>query len=273
MDNINRRKLLSLMATSPLLGLAAQPVRSSTVANVDLEIAEIYWQTYRSTNLDPKDYPILPRCEDRQAEDALHTIAAPIMATSSRRDIAWRIGLVTNGQVNAVTPGGGVIFVYDGLIKLCKSEAELASVIAHEVGHIEHRHAIRRIYTSKVFEDHGVTIGSNTQQIKSLFEQRKYDIVADTMLYKSYKRLWEHEADAYIIHAFRKTRYPLEASYTFFESMIREFGAGSPDLCIYSSHPEMKKRITRLKNLSKAYRITPARPDSEAFRYLKQAIG
>ena len=275
--DLNRRNLAKAIAASPLFGLTSIDSFANTMADADTEIADYCWNIYTGRiaipDTEKNKIGFLPRHTNRQAEDALLQIAKPIMATSTRNTLAWRTGLVQNGKVNAITPGGGVILVYDGLVSLCKTEAELASVIAHEVGHVEHRHAIRRIYAQRVLENHGIAAGAHPSILKKHFDSGRYGLVADKIIYQSYKRLWEHQADAYIIRAFSKLGYSMQESHSFFTTLMANFGSGSPNLCIYSTHPLTQERVSRLKNLTKAYPRTYQRGDSEAFRYLKSITG
>src|SRR3954451_24863023 len=54
------------------------------------------------------------------------------------KDIQWQ--LVNSKVVNAFTTGGHYVYIYIELFKMCKSEDELAAVMAHEYGHIYCRH-------------------------------------------------------------------------------------------------------------------------------------
>ena len=268
--NQKRRKLLKAAGSLPLLSFFSAPLLANRVQDVDIEIAELAWSEYRYP--EEGDQPYFPRHQDADAEAALSEIAKPIMDVSTRSNLAWRIGLVESDQVNAVTPGGGVVFVFDKLIANCKSESQLASVIAHEVGHIEHRHAIQRIYAEGILERDDVQQNVDGAALKKAFDQKFYNLVSSEIIYKSYKRLWEHQADAFIIRAFERLNYSLDESHTFFENLITLFGSGSPDNCLFSTHPLTNERIMRLKNLSRAYAQRNTRGNSEAFNYLKSVF-
>ncbi|MGD9157485.1 MAG: M48 family metallopeptidase [Desulfobacteraceae bacterium] len=260
-----RRDFLKVLAVLPLSVLFPVSAQAG-MDDVDTAFADFWWQRYRENHKE------VPRTLNRQCEQALQKIAAPVMASSTRKNLEWKIGLLAGDTVNAFTCGGGVIFIYEGLIALCESEAELASVIAHEVGHIEYRHAIRRHFAERLFAEYGMDMNWDKKRVEKYFDAMQYDAVADKIVYKSYKRLWEHQADAHIIKAFREIGYSLKHSYKIFEKFMKVFGNGNPGLCIYDSHPFNMERIARLKNLSKAYSKKKGRSDSEAFKYLKTKI-
>ena len=53
--------------------------------------------------------------------------------------------MIDSKELNAFALPGGYLYIYTGLLKHLKNEAQLAFVLGHEVGHIVGRHAIRRL--------------------------------------------------------------------------------------------------------------------------------
>lgn len=263
-----RRDLLRLAAGSPIAA-ACRAFAAPGQGDIDAGHADVWWQAYLN------DDEQVPRHPNREAEQALQALSEPILRTSTRKQLDWRVGLVpaAPGNINAFTPGGGVVMVHDALIAVCDTEAELASVIAHEVGHVEHRHAIRRLYAHGVLVSYGIDPTWNQQQVNEHLQNREVELLAQKLVYRSYQRLWEHEADSHILKSFRDLGYPLSESHTFFEKLLTLMGDQDPDYCIFSTHPLTRERITRLKGLSRAYGRTRPRAESEAFRFLKSALG
>lgn len=73
-------------------------------------------------------------------------------STSKRPQIKYRFGIIDTDEINAFACPGGYIFVTTGLLKVLYDENELAAVLAHEIGHIEHGDGLRDIQTSKAPE-------------------------------------------------------------------------------------------------------------------------
>ncbi|MDD5005290.1 MAG: Maf and M48 domain-containing protein [Candidatus Omnitrophica bacterium] len=97
-----------------------------------------------------KDYELV---KDPLVIERVNRIADKITAVSDRKDIAYHVALLKakdeekeiGADVNAFALPGGYIYVYDGLINFVDNDDELASVIAHEVGHIVAKHSIKKL--------------------------------------------------------------------------------------------------------------------------------
>ena len=68
---------------------------------------------------------------------------------STRPDIAWTFAVIENDTPNAFSAPGGYVVVTTGLLRKMTNEAQLAGVLAHEVGHVVHKHSIKRYRTAK----------------------------------------------------------------------------------------------------------------------------
>lgn len=67
-----------------------------------------------------------------------------IARVSDRPDLEYTFTLIDSPEINAFALPGGYVYVNRGLITFTNSEAELAAVIAHEIGHITARHAVQQ---------------------------------------------------------------------------------------------------------------------------------
>jgi predicted Zn-dependent protease len=77
-------------------------------------------------------------------------IAAALAGHVTRAAIPYTIAIVRIPQVNAFANAGGRIYVTEGMLGFVRSEAELASVIGHEIGHVDLRHCVERLQMEKV---------------------------------------------------------------------------------------------------------------------------
>ena len=64
---------------------------------------------------------------------------------TERPDLAWRFGVLDTNDINAFAAPGGYVFLTAGLLGRLQNEAELAAVLAHEIGHVVEKHHLNAI--------------------------------------------------------------------------------------------------------------------------------
>jgi predicted Zn-dependent protease len=85
------------------------------------------------------------------------TLVGTVLAQQSERpNLAWRFIVLDTDGVNAFASPGGIVHITRGALGLIRNEAELAGVLAHEIGHVSHKHAVNAIRKSKA-----VQLGAN----------------------------------------------------------------------------------------------------------------
>ncbi len=89
--------------------------------------------------------------EDAAMQARVQTIGERLAAHSDRRDVPYHFSVVEGKDIrdaiNAFTIPGGYIFVNQALMEFVKDDDELASVLAHEIGHTAARHPVKRYET------------------------------------------------------------------------------------------------------------------------------
>jgi predicted Zn-dependent protease len=82
--------------------------------------------------------------EDQALQDYVQMVGAKVAHNSHLPDWDFKFTVLDDESVNAFTTGGGYVYVHRGLLSYMTSEAELASVLGHEVGHVTARHPARQ---------------------------------------------------------------------------------------------------------------------------------
>lgn len=124
------------------LGKAFQTLKSAKNAIVPLtEEEEITLGQSITSNL----MSLAPLYEDQEIQAYVNKVGRWVSMHSERPDLPWTFAVLNNDDVNAFASPGGYIIVTKGLLQLLKSEAELAGVLGHEIGHVVRKHHLNAI--------------------------------------------------------------------------------------------------------------------------------
>ncbi len=82
---------------------------------------------------------------DPELQSYLQDLGSRLAAKSERPDLPWTFRLVDDPVVNAFALPGGYVYITRGILAHFNSEAELVSVLGHEIGHVTGRHGVERM--------------------------------------------------------------------------------------------------------------------------------
>ena len=88
--------------------------------------------------------------EDPGVQAYVSEIGMKMAKASERPDLPWEFHVVNDASVNAFALPGGFIYVTRGLMTSINDEAELATVLGHEIGHVTNRHSVQQISKAQV---------------------------------------------------------------------------------------------------------------------------
>jgi predicted Zn-dependent protease len=97
--------------------------------------------------------------DNAQLQSYVAEIGQQMAAKSERPDLPWEFHVVDDASVNAFAIPGGFIYVTRGLLTHMDNEAQLASVLGHEIGHVTARHSVQQISKAQLAQL-GLGIGS-----------------------------------------------------------------------------------------------------------------
>jgi len=101
----------------------------------------------------------MSRYPDAKVQEYVDQLGKRIAAASERPKLPWSFTVLDDPAVNAFALPGGPVFVTRGLLTHMTSEAELASVVGHEIGHITARHSVDQLSKAQLAQV-GLGIGS-----------------------------------------------------------------------------------------------------------------
>ena len=162
-------------------------------------------------------------------------IGQRLVKASERSDIPYTFQVVNDDKVNAFATMGGFVYVHKGLILAADNEAELASVIAHEISHIVGEHSLKQMRQ--------IAVAQGVASAAGLDNNLAVQIGVELALRRPKSREAEYEADRLGIITLGKAGYAQQAALDFMEKLL---GSGSPPT-ILSTHPATSNRIYNLQ--------------------------
>jgi predicted Zn-dependent protease len=81
-----------------------------------------------------------PLVQNDRLQAYVNQVGLWLAMQTERPDLPWRFGVMDTDGVNAFAAPGGYVFITRGLLLRMRNEAELAGVLAHEIGHVLKRH-------------------------------------------------------------------------------------------------------------------------------------
>jgi predicted Zn-dependent protease len=187
---------------------------------------------------------------DKAVQDYVTRVGQALARTTELPELAFTFTVLDSPVINAFALPGGYVYVTRGLLALASDEAELAGVLAHEIGHVTARHAAQR-YSQQIVAGLGAavlgTVGAATD-----FGERATDTLAAVV--QSYSRDQEFEADTLGIRYLGRAGYAVDAMAGFLTKLDRHSGLESElagrtgqigAFDVMATHPRTVERIER----------------------------
>lgn len=162
----------------------------------------------------------------------------------------WEFNVVDKEVLNAFALPGGKVFVYRGLLEIMDTDAQLATVIAHEIAHVAARHGAERMSiqlgTALVGQAAGIVLDLSDPTAARVFQQA-YGIGAQLGVILPYSRTHEYEADYIGLILMAKAGYDPQAAVAFWERMMQENKDEKEPPVWLSTHPLSRERLQEIK--------------------------
>lgn len=224
--------------------------------------------------------------EDKFVSDYVARLGKYLTAYSVAPSKQYQFVVLRNEDVNAMSVGGGRIYVNLGMLKAVESEDELACVIAHEIGHDAFGHAPKTV-TRQLFWMTDTRKVRNYEEaeaaLKKLlgeYEKKPLAAIGENLL--GFSRLNELEADRAAFYNAYKAGYNPATLKTVFKRFEREekeeagksYGTYQLLAFLFGTHPPTPQRGTALSWESNFVKMPPKeeRHESAAFNAMKARV-
>lgn len=188
--------------------------------------------------------------DDPEVEEYLAALGRSLTSTSAVQGQNYQFFVLRDATINAFAMPGGVIGLHTGLIVTAESESELASVMAHEIGHVEQHHIARML--SRQGNSTALLLAS---MLVAVLAGRSSGHAAGAVLASgqaaaiqsqlAYSRDYEREADRVGLQILAAAGFDPKGMPDFFERMYRQTRGMDNNAPAYlRTHPLTQDRIS-----------------------------
>lgn len=195
-------------------------------------------------------------------QEYVQRVGAQLAANSHRPNLEYHFTVLDSPDVNAFALPGGYIYITRGMLAYLNSEAELAAVLGHEIGHVTARHSVQQ-QTASTVANLGYTLGSILlPELRSQGAQQLFNVVGGAIL-SGYGREHELEADRLGAEYMARSGYDPQAiiqvlgvlkNQESFEQRVAQEEGRAPRTYhgLFASHPDNDTRLQQVVGRAEA---------------------
>jgi len=191
--------------------------------------------------------------QNKGMQHYVNLVGMAAATNSPRPNIPYRFVVVESDVQNAFACPGGIIFVTSALVKIMQTEAQLAGILSHEIGHVALRHALKSIQRSQFFSGVGQITAATMKGDKGAQFESMIGDMQNVLFDKGLDQNMEYEADASAMETAYRTGYN-PAGLTETLQTLRGIEATSTKKgSWFSTHPPLPSRIAKNQASMKKY--------------------
>lgn len=178
---------------------------------------------------------------DAEATRRVNLVGGVLAQYAMRQDLEWRFGLLDSDAINAFSAPGGRVFITRALYQMAASDEKLAGILAHEIIHIDERHALDIIARGELIGGVSALVADNSASFAA-YEQAVGELTSE-ILDNGFDPGAEYDADGGGRNLAALTGFAPGG----LRSVLAGIGAmeGRPEE-VFSTHPSIEERLDRL---------------------------
>ena len=230
---------LTLAGTAALPACSRNPVTGKNELSLISESQEIQMGRESAAQVEQT----IGLVQDQALQKYVQQIGQTLARNSERPDLPWTFRVVEDPTPNAFALPGGFIFVTRGMMDLMTNEAELATVVGHEIGHVTARHSVQQLSQQQL-----ATLGLGIGSILAPKAAEQFGQLANTglqLLFLKYGRDDERQADELGFRYALDGNYDVRYMADVFAALQRlgDASGASPVPAWLSTHPDPGSRV------------------------------
>ncbi|OJD21508.1 hypothetical protein ACJ73_07153 [Blastomyces percursus] len=156
------------------------------------------------------------------------------------KNLKWKVHVINSPEMNAFVLPGGNVFVFTGILPICRDKDGLAAVLGHEIAHVLAHHPAERMSSNII-----VIVAALAASILFDVSQNLSSAIFNLMLALPNSRTQESEADEIGLMMMAKSCFKPEAAVGLWSRMHQAEKAVPPQ--ILSTHPSSRRRMEAIR--------------------------
>ena len=213
--------------------------------------------------------------DDPALQQYVTEIGERLAKASHRPELQYRFVVVDSPEINAFALPGGYIYITRGILAYFNSEAELAGVLGHELGHVTARHSVQQISAAQAANIGVNVLGIFVPQARGAVGGNVINILGGALL-SGYGREHELEADRLGAEYLARTGYDPQAmigvvavlkNQELFDAEVARAEGREPRAYhgLFASHPDNDTRLQQVVGEAKRFKQTSTHTGREEF--------
>jgi predicted Zn-dependent protease len=227
----------ALVAAAALAGCAEAPVtgRQQLILVDEAQANQLGAEAWQQIKAEK------PAAETSALQDRVDSIGKKLIAASGERGLDWEFQVFDDPTPNAFALPGGKIGVHSGMAQIAETDAQLAAVLAHEVGHVVARHPSEQMSQSAAIQTALGVAGAGEGAVGQLVQ------LATGVGALSFSRSAEAEADRIGLEYMARAGYDPRAAVELWQNMEQATAADGRPPEFLSTHPDPQSRIAAIR--------------------------
>ncbi len=206
---------------------------------------------------------------DYEVAAYIDRVGQRLARVSDRPDIRYSFKVIKKDEMNAFALPGGYIYIYTGLLSELDDEAQLAGVLAHEIGHVTARHSTERLSTMYGYQIlAGLILGENPNMWAEMVAN-----IFSTGGFLAYSRKNEFEADKLGVWYSSSAGYD-PAGVSELLGKLHSMHERQPGRLeeLLSTHPPTVDRIRQVDLIIGSFPVGTGERNAAGYRAMKQRL-
>ena len=203
---------------------------------------------------------------DPELQSYVEGIVRELSQQSHRKNLVFHVTVLDSPQINAFALPGGYIYITRGIMAYMSSEAELAGVLGHEIGHVTARHGVRQQSAGTLTD----LLGTGIEVLTGSQIASQAAVVGSIALIRGYGRQHELEADRLGAEYLARVGYDPEEmlsvvgilkSQEEFEKKLAKQEGREPNIYhgLFATHPDNDRRFQEVVQAANKFKSPVAR--------------